>query len=60
MAKLKNYVVKQNIYVQIYDKKAKSDITVIPFEVKASFHWAVIADYQLKFGPINQIVMRDL
>jgi hypothetical protein len=53
MSKLKQYIVKQNMFVQIYDKKAKSDITVIPFEVEASFQWAVIADYQLKFGPIN-------
>ena len=52
MAKLQHYSVKQNVYLQIYDKKAKSDISILPFEVSASFDWAIISDYQLKFGPI--------
>lgn len=60
MAKLQKYRVKQNSYLQIYDKKAKSDITVIPLEISANFHMAIIASYQLKFGPINQLNFRDL
>lgn len=41
-------------------KKANSDVTILPFEVTASFWWGIISDYQLKFGPINQINFRNL
>jgi hypothetical protein len=33
ISKLEHYDVKQNLYLQIYDKKEKSDITVLPFEI---------------------------
>jgi len=50
MKKLDRYNVKQNLYLQIYDKKEMSDITILPFEVEAEFWLAIIDSYKLKFG----------
>ena len=60
MKKLERYHVKQNLYLQIYDKKEKSDITILPFEVDAEFWLAIIDSYKLKFGTTQQLNFRDL
>lgn len=60
MKKLERYNVKQNLYLQIYDKKEKSDITILPFEVEAEFWLAIIDSYKLKFGTTQQLNFRDL
>ena len=51
VAKLENYNVTQHLFLQIYDKKAKSDITVVPLEIEAQFWVAIIENNQLKYGP---------